>query len=105
HHDVDLFRDNKQPGKESILNLIGSFQENASMNGPRRRLEQTIGVGAPGRIRTRGPQSRSLVLYPAELPVPEATLEAARINANATVAGAGRGDRDRAREKGDGMSD
>ena len=25
--------------------------------------------GAPGRIRTRGPQIRSLVLYPAELPV------------------------------------
>ena len=26
-------------------------------------------AGAPGRIRTRGPQIRSLVLYPAELPV------------------------------------
>ena len=26
--------------------------------------------GAPGKIRTRGPQIRSLVLYPAELPVP-----------------------------------
>ena len=26
--------------------------------------------GAPGKIRTRDPQIRSLVLYPAELPVP-----------------------------------
>ncbi len=27
-------------------------------------------IGAPGRIRTHDPQIRSLVLYPAELPVP-----------------------------------
>ena len=27
-------------------------------------------IGAPGRIRTPDPQIRSLVLYPAELPVP-----------------------------------
>lgn len=34
--------------------------------------------GAPGRIRTPDPQIRSLVLYPAELPVPDANICAVR---------------------------
>ncbi len=36
-------------------------------SGPSRRCSALPGNGAPGRIRTSGPQIRSLVLYPAEL--------------------------------------
>ncbi len=36
---------------------------------PRQKPLERCFDGAPGRIRTPGPQIRSLVLYPAELPV------------------------------------
>src|SRR6476469_9846548 len=41
---------------------------NAALRATKPRLAGTkVGNGAPGRIRTSGPQIRSLVLYPAEL--------------------------------------
>ncbi len=49
---------------------FGAFLRRASAVGVRTRMN-----GAPGKIRTRDPQIRSLVLYPTELPVHAARAE------------------------------
>jgi hypothetical protein len=53
-----MLRPPKQPGNTGAF---GTPNETVGL----RRMN-----GAPGRIRTHDPQIRSLVLYPAELPVP-----------------------------------
>ena len=53
---------------------------------PSERSER--GVGAPGRIRTHDPQIRSLVLYPAELPVLQGPPKLVRRAGNGKGSGA-----------------
>ena len=49
--------------------LLAKFSLQSCPVTPQRSVFNGLAAGAPGRIRTRGPQIRSLVLYPAELPV------------------------------------
>ena len=62
-------------GSPGLLGLTGGMERSPHRQRRRTsaedgRFRSTVGDGAPGRIRTHDPQIRSLVLYPAELPVP-----------------------------------
>src|SRR5690554_5212359 len=62
------FRRTQNRRLSPIVALNSGFGQTKS---PENRSSRAFEDGAPGKIRTPDPQIRSLVLYPAELPVPD----------------------------------